>query len=81
MRTPTRLGARPLLALGAVLCGLGGAGAAPAAAETLTQKPLPAGCIGEAPCTVGVETYQDGIGRGQPRRASCLRRGVGQTGR
>ena len=57
MRTPTRAAARRLLALSAVLCGLAGAGAAPAAAETLTQKPLPAGCIGEAPCTVGVETF------------------------
>ena len=57
MRTPTRAAARHLLALSAVLCGLAGAGAAPAAAETLTQKPLPAGCIGEAPCTVGVETF------------------------
>jgi DNA-binding beta-propeller fold protein YncE len=57
MRTPTRAAAHSLLALSAVLCGFAGAGAAPAAAETLTQKSLPAGCIGEAPCTVGVETF------------------------
>ncbi len=57
MRTLTRAAARPLLALSTVLCVLAGAGAAPAAAETLTQKPLPAGCIGEAPCMVGVETF------------------------
>ena len=57
MRTTTRAAARPLLALSAVLFGLAVVGAAPAAAQTLTQKPLPAGCIGEAPCTVGIETY------------------------
>jgi DNA-binding beta-propeller fold protein YncE len=56
MRTPTRAAARLLLALSAVLCAVAGAAAA-AAAKPLTQKPLPAGCIGEAPCTVGIETF------------------------
>ncbi len=57
MRITTRAAARPLLAVGALLCGLAGVGATPAAAETLTQKPLPAGCIGEAPCAAGIETF------------------------
>jgi DNA-binding beta-propeller fold protein YncE len=47
---------RSLIAIAAVVAGLV-AGVAPAAAATLTQKPGAAGCIGEAPCTVGVETF------------------------
>ena len=68
--------ARTVIAAGAVLAGLALAGVTPAAAEPLAQKAGAAGCIGEAPCTVGVETFMVAVRSGQPRRAPRLCGGV-----